>query len=81
MVAANCPAPPTDVRVVSKKPQESRDRIDLRVEPEFYAWIDHHQKRRGLNSISAYIRQAVLKELIHDDAEEKEARRNAPRGR
>jgi hypothetical protein len=73
--------PPSEHSVLPKRTSESRDRIDLRVDPEFYARIDHHQRRRGLNSISAYIRNAVLKELIRDDAEEKEARRNAPRGR
>jgi hypothetical protein len=44
-----------------------RDRIDLRVEPEFYARVEAAAQRFGLN-LSAYIRMAVSERLERDEA-------------
>jgi hypothetical protein len=71
--------PPSEHRVVPKRTSEPRDRIDLRVEPKLYARIDHHQRRRGHLGISAYIRQAIVRQLDEDDAAERLSQANVPR--
>jgi hypothetical protein len=57
-----------DVPVAQGRKKEDRDRIDLRADPEWIARIAVQAERLGI-SISAYIRQAVSRQLERDEAE------------
>jgi hypothetical protein len=50
--------------------EEPRDRVDLRADAEWIARVKRQAKRLGLNSVSAYVRQATTKQLIQDEQEE-----------
>ena len=56
-----------------KKPLEEipevRDRVDLRVDPDFYRRLFHQSRRHGL-SMSSYVRLAVTKQLESDESTE-----------
>lgn len=61
---------PAVCHMPKKKPQpaeQPRERIDLRAEAEWVARLTAQARRRGL-SVSAYIRQAVTKEIEADEA-------------
>ncbi len=63
--------------VARKKPvTEPRDRIDLRADPELVARLRRQSARFGL-AVSAYIRQAINKQLEADESTPPPAR---PRG-
>ncbi len=49
------------------KNKAPRERVDLRGDTEWIARVTAQAERRGL-SLSAYIRQAVTKELEQDEA-------------
>lgn len=57
-----------DVRTVAKKKSEPepRDRIDLRVAPEWYTRVKRQADRLGL-SVAAYIRQATTRQVETDE--------------
>ena len=46
-----------------------RDRIDLRVKPELYERIAHQARRFG-TGMSNYVREAVIRRLEADEADE-----------
>ncbi len=52
-----------------KKP--ARDRLDLRIEPEMSDAIVEAARRDGSNSVSAYVRRAILERLERDKIEVK----------
>ncbi len=58
-----------------------RDRVDLRVEPDWLARVRRQAKRTGVNSVSAYIRQATNKQLFQDEREETEQAAHRPRSK
>lgn len=61
---------PAVCHMPKKKPvpaEAPRDRIDLRCEAAWVARLTAQARRRGL-TVSAYIRQAVTKELEADEA-------------
>jgi predicted DNA-binding protein len=61
---------PAVCHMPKKKPQPAetpRERIDLRCEAEWVARLTVQARRRGL-TVSAYIRQAVTKEIEADEA-------------
>jgi hypothetical protein len=53
--------------------KEGRDRLDLRAEPDWIDRIAVQAARLGIN-VSAYIRQAVTRQLERDEAEAPPAR-------
>lgn len=63
MGAATCLEP----RVGRKPSNASRDRIDLRIDPKVRERIEKQAERFG-QDLSAYIRQAVIKQLEADEA-------------
>ena len=54
-------------RPPERPPDEGRDRLDLRIEPELRARADAARKRFGL-SLSAYIRLALAERIERDEA-------------
>ena len=52
---------------VGRKPNNSRDRIDLRIDPKVRERIEKQAERFG-QDLSAYIRQAIVKQLEADEA-------------
>jgi predicted HicB family RNase H-like nuclease len=65
-----------DTRMSSRKKSadESRDRIDLRVDPALVARANRQATRLGI-SLSAYIRQALTLKVEQDEAAEPVPRR------
>jgi len=58
------------VRMAKKKPGEPsapRDRIDLRADPALVARLERQATRLGM-SLSAYLRQAAIRQLEQDEA-------------
>jgi len=51
-----------------RKTEQPRDRIDLRADPAWIARIQAQADRLGLG-LSAYIRQAVTRQLEQDEAQ------------
>lgn len=51
-----------------KEGDAPRDRVDLRADPEWIARVEAQAKRLGIN-VSAYVRQAVTRQLERDEAD------------
>jgi len=56
-------------RKVPRKSEGPRDRIDLRVKPEWHARVMRQAERLGMD-VSDYIRQATTLKLEQDEATE-----------
>lgn len=54
-----------------RKPAEPRDRIDIRASPQWIARVRRQADRYGI-SVSAYIKQAVSRQLEKDEPTERE---------
>ena len=63
---------PACVEALGKsKPEPSRDRVDLRIDPKIRERIERQCDRFGLD-LSAYIRLAIVEKLERDEATDPE---------
>jgi len=53
--------------VAKKQPNDIRDRLDLRIDPDLNARLASQAERFGV-SVSAYVRQAAAERLERDEA-------------